>query len=147
MEERRGEEAMTKEGFRPVSPLVSDSDRQDTRAQGSCMAHAAKASAWLIQCYWLQSRRSMKIPCTQNRSNHPHGKAPTSGLRHRPLMSAQPPGPFSPCLLRHAAFVHERQKRDPQCIAFMEPTVIAGREIMETFLLLATDYHWLYLTT
>ena len=34
------EEANDKGGlFRPVPPLVSDSDRQDTRAQGSCMAH------------------------------------------------------------------------------------------------------------
>ena len=92
--------------------------------------HAAKPSAWLIQRYWwaLQTLHEDSLP-PRNQSNQHNGKAPTPGPHQSPCDVSPASWSFSHCVcfLRHAASGHERQQRDPRCIAFMETTVIRHR--------------------
>ena len=110
---------MTKEGFlgqcHPLCQILIGKTR------------GRRDLAWLTPlrhqhgCYNLigcSPKRSMKIPCTRNRSNRPHGKAPTIG----PPSSHSDVSPASWFFFRVICAMLRLGMRDttgdPQCIAF-----------------------------
>lgn len=132
---------------------MSDSDRQDTRAQGSCMAHAARASAWLVHSYWLLSalrhEDSLHQPTGLNiLKARLQLWAPSSPSDVSPASRSFSPGLIPPCCVRAYVYMYETNKTEiHSALLFMGTTVIAERKAIETCLLRVTRYHWLYLNT
>ena len=80
MRSEEEKEAMTKEGFlgqcHPLCQILIGKTRGRRDLAWHTPLRHQHGCYNLIGC---SPKRSMKIPCTRNRSNRPHGKAPTIG--------------------------------------------------------------------